>query len=146
MTSYSRRKFLGHAAAAGVATFTIAGTKSSGKVLGANEAIRVGVAGIRGRGGDHIKEFLQIPGVQVTHLVDPDRRLFAKRVEQIKSKGGNTPKCFKEMLLGLGVKLESTTFRLGRPLKLDPQTEKFIGDPEANRLLTRQYRKPFVVL
>ncbi len=71
MTRQSRRTFLRHAATAGVAgSFVIAGTKSSGTVLGANDAIRVGVAGIRGRGGDRIAEFLKIPGMYVTHLID----------------------------------------------------------------------------
>jgi predicted dehydrogenase len=98
MAGHSRRTFLRRAAATGLAaTFTIAGTKSSGKILGANDAIRVGVAGIRGRGGDHISEFLKIPGVQVTHLIDPDSRLFANRVQQVKTKGGNTPKCFQDI-------------------------------------------------
>ena len=84
MTRHSRRTFLKRAAAASVAaSLTIAGTKSSGRVLGANEVVRVGVAGIHGRGGDHISEFVQIPGVQVTHLIDPDRRLFANRTEYI---------------------------------------------------------------
>ena len=49
------------------------------------------------------------------------------------------------MLAEQGVKLESTTYRLGRLLKFDPQTEKFIGDAEADKLLTREYREPFVV-
>ena len=35
--------------------------------------------------------------------------------------------------------------RLGMPLKLDPKTERFIGNDKANAMLTRQYRKPFVV-
>jgi hypothetical protein len=98
MAGHSRRTFLRRAAAAGIAaTFTIAGTKSSGNVLGANDAIRVGVAGIRGRGGDHIAEFLKIPGVQVTHLIDPDSRQFASRIQQIKGKGGNAPKCVQDI-------------------------------------------------
>jgi predicted dehydrogenase len=98
MPGHSRRTFLRRAATAGVAaTFTVAGTKSSGRVLGANDAIRVGVAGIRGRGGDHVGEFLKIPGVQVTHLIDPDRRLFANRAGRIKSDGGNQPKCFQDI-------------------------------------------------
>jgi len=42
-------------------------------------------------------------------------------------------------------KLEEGTHRLGRTLDFDPETEQFIGDEEANRLLTRDYRKPFVV-
>ena len=44
MPKITRRTFVKSAAAAGAAfpLFTIAGTKSSGKVLGANETIRVG--------------------------------------------------------------------------------------------------------
>ena len=49
------------------------------------------------------------------------------------------------MLAGLGVKAESTTYRVGRPPNFNPQTEKFIADPEADKLLTREYREPFVV-
>ena len=35
--------------------------------------------------------------------------------------------------------------RLGRSLKFDPKTETFANDSEANRMMTRNYRKPFVV-
>jgi hypothetical protein len=37
--------------------------------------------------------------------------------------------------------------RLGRFLRFDAQAEKFIDDPEADKLLGREcdYRKPFVV-
>jgi hypothetical protein len=34
---------------------------------------------------------------------------------------------------------------LGKVLEFDPKKEKFVGDPEADKLLTRDYRKPFVV-
>jgi predicted dehydrogenase len=34
---------------------------------------------------------------------------------------------------------------LGEFLKMDPQTEKFLGNPEADKHLTREYRAPFVV-
>ena len=95
----TRRTFLKQAAAsAGVAVgFTIAGTQASGRVLGANDVIRVGVAGINGRGGNHISEFLGMKGVQITHLIDPDSRLFASRSKGIAGKSGNTPKCFQDI-------------------------------------------------
>ena len=35
--------------------------------------------------------------------------------------------------------------RLNRSLEFDPKKEEFIGDEEANKLLTRDYRDPFVV-
>ena len=44
-------------------------------------------------------------------------------------------------------KLDLATDQLtfGEHLKFDPKTEKFIGHPEADQLLTRAYRAPFVV-
>ncbi len=41
--------------------------------------------------------------------------------------------------------LADIAYRLGRDLKFDPHTERFIGDAEANAMLTRNYRKPFIV-
>ncbi len=41
--------------------------------------------------------------------------------------------------------LANIAWRTGRMLRFDPKTERFVGDDEANRLLTRDYRKPFVV-
>jgi predicted dehydrogenase len=43
------------------------------------------------------------------------------------------------------VDLVSLNLKVGRRLKLDPKTETFAGDADANRLLTREYRKGFVV-
>ena len=99
MSRHTRRQFLKHAAAtAGVCTTcTIAGTKSSGQVLGANEVVRVGVAGIRGRGGSHIDGFASMKGAQVTYLIDPDSSLFKSRTDAVKKRGGNEPKCVQDV-------------------------------------------------
>jgi predicted dehydrogenase len=43
------------------------------------------------------------------------------------------------------VDLNKAPATLGAALKMDPLTERFIGSPEADQLLTRDYRKPFVV-
>lgn len=43
------------------------------------------------------------------------------------------------------VHLANASYRLGRKLTFDPQTMKCTGDAEANALLTRQYRAPYVV-
>ena len=36
-------------------------------------------------------------------------------------------------------------YRLGRQLTFNPKAEKFINDPEADKMLTRNYRAPYVV-
>jgi predicted dehydrogenase len=45
-----------------------------------------------------------------------------------------------------GVDLKKEQLSLGEALKMDPKTEKFIGNAEASKLLTREYRKPFEVV
>ncbi len=41
--------------------------------------------------------------------------------------------------------LANISYRLGRSLEFDPESEKFKNDSPANRMLTRNYRHPFVV-
>jgi len=40
--------------------------------------------------------------------------------------------------------LATISQRLGRKLVFDPKTETVTGDAEANRMLRREYRKPYV--
>jgi predicted dehydrogenase len=98
MPRITRRKFLKQAAACSVFPLvTIAGTKASGRVLGANDVIRVGVAGIHGQGNGHIDQYLGLKGAQVTYLIDPDRSLFESRSKKIREKGGNEPACVQDV-------------------------------------------------
>lgn len=60
----------------------------------------------------------------------------------------NLQEAFGRMEEHLGrnnVDLTATKATLGVFLKMDPKTERFIGNDKANELLTREYRKPFVV-
>jgi predicted dehydrogenase len=41
--------------------------------------------------------------------------------------------------------LGNISYRVGRDLRFDPAKMQFVGDSEANKLLTREYRKPYVV-
>ena len=43
------------------------------------------------------------------------------------------------------VELAKTRAGLGVPLTMDPKTERFAGNDKANAMLTRDYRKPYVV-
>jgi hypothetical protein len=51
----------------------------------------------------------------------------------------------EEHLRNNKVLLSDIRYRVGRRLKVDATTETIVGDSEANRLLFREYRKPFVV-
>ena len=44
-----------------------------------------------------------------------------------------------------GVSLTETTYHVGPTLKLDAGKERFAGNKQANAMLTREYRKPFIV-
>ncbi len=95
MSLATRRDFL---KAAGVgALVTVAGTKSAGRVLGANDTIRIAVAGLNGRGGSHVGAWTKIPGVQIAYLIDPDTRTYAKHLKTISSKGAPAPKCIQDV-------------------------------------------------
>ncbi len=95
MTQQSRRKFMKTTAAA--TTFMIAGTKVTGPVFGANDRVRLCIAGINGRGRSHMKSFGSIPGVEIAYLADPDSRLFDSRTQMMEEINGNKPKCVQDM-------------------------------------------------
>ena len=91
----TRRKFLAQSSV--FATFAISGTKSSGKIIGANERVNVAVCGIKGRGASHIGGHGRQKNVTISHLVDPDSRLFEGRKKFVQSKFKNTPDCVQDV-------------------------------------------------
>ena len=102
MTQLTRRSFLKKSALAAAATITISGTKSSGRVIGANDTIRIGVAGLNGRGGAHVGAWAGMKNVQITHLIDPDTRTWKNRIKQATAKnGGPDPKTMTDIRTAL---------------------------------------------
>ena len=91
----TRRKFIAQSSI--FATFAISGTKSSGKIIGANERVNVAVCGIKGRGASHIGGHGRQENVTISHLVDPDSRLFEGRKKFVQSKFKNTPECVQDV-------------------------------------------------
>src|ERR1700732_2035866 len=73
-----RREFLkttGKAITAGAAALAL-----GGKILGANDRVRVAICGTRGRGTDHIKGFSHVPGVDLAALCDVDENILNQRL------------------------------------------------------------------
>jgi hypothetical protein len=52
---------------------------------------------------------------------------------------------FEQHLADSTIKLQQASYQLGPRHAFDPETERFPQSPQANALLTREYRKPFVV-
>ena len=96
MSHPTRRAFLKSTLAA-AASITIAGTKSSGRVLGANDTIHIAVAGLNGRGGSHVTEWTHMKGVEIAYLIDPDTRTYGRRLKQIASAGGKEAHVLKDV-------------------------------------------------
>src|SRR6476661_7583687 len=98
MSRLNRRQFLNRSVvAAGIgAGFAIGGTKSSGRVIGANDTIRIGVAGLNGRGKEHVKEFSGMKGVEIAYLIDPDTTTYQKHIKTIAEAGGGTPRTVQD--------------------------------------------------
>jgi hypothetical protein len=59
--------------------------------------------------------------------------------------GNETFARMSDHLRSNGLQVERSSYRLGRGLAFDPTAERFIGDEQANALLTRNPRPPFVI-
>lgn len=85
----TRRQFL-HAAAAGAGAVTAGCTLTaarSARVLGANDTLRLGVIGLRGRGRDHLAGFRNVPGVRIAALCDVDSSYLQKELAECQRRG-----------------------------------------------------------
>lgn len=106
-SSLSRRRFLGSlavgacGAAAGCAVNLPAAVA---RPLGANDALRVAVVGLHGRGRDHLAGFRKVPGVRITALCDVDQTVLDAQLAA-SAKLGETVRGFRDVreLLDSGV-------------------------------------------
>jgi len=94
--SMTRRRFVRNAAI-GTAAMGFPVVASS-RVLGANEAITVGVVGLGGRGRNaHVPSFQNQPGVTVVAVSDPDRVRMGQTAAMIRSKYGHDARQYVDM-------------------------------------------------
>ncbi len=86
MSQLNRRHFLKQALATGAATALVSGTRSSARVIGANDKLRIAVAGVNGRGGSHIGGWLDQKNVEIAYLIDPDSKVLAGAMKNLEKK------------------------------------------------------------
>src|SRR6202161_1629874 len=90
-----RREFLkttGKAITASAAALAL-----GGKILGANDRVRVAICGTRGRGTDHIKGFSRVPGVELAVLCDVDENILNQRLTDVENLGRPKPKSYVDI-------------------------------------------------
>jgi predicted dehydrogenase len=85
-----RRQFLAASAAAPM-------VMSSNRAFGANDAIRVAVLGVNGRGTAHYNGFEPLENVEVTTFVDPDLEVANRRAKEFEAKYGHSVKVVQDM-------------------------------------------------
>ena len=90
-----RRDFLkatGTAMTVGAATLAL-----GGRVLGANDRVRVAICGLRGRGNDHIKGYEHVPGTEIAALCDVDESVLNQRLGDVEKLGLTRPKSYGDV-------------------------------------------------
>src|SRR5689334_18842320 len=92
MADFDRRNFV--KTGAGIAALGLA---QSGRVMGANDRVRIAVCGLRGRGNDHLKGFSKVPGVEIAAVCDIDENIIAGRLKDIAKMGLPQPKTYGDV-------------------------------------------------
>src|SRR5882672_7927555 len=81
MTHLTRRSFLKTSAIATAGV--VLSARSWGQVAGANSDVRVAVAGLNGRGKNHLKSLSEIPGVRIVAICDVDTAVLEKTAKSL---------------------------------------------------------------
>jgi len=68
-----------------------------GPRAGPNEALRVAVAGVKGRGKEHINSYLRMKDVEIAALVDVDPRVAVDSLKLVEQRSGKAPAFHKDL-------------------------------------------------
>lgn len=91
--------------------------------------------------GDLLKMLSQEDRKKLDELPDPKRLPFFP--EAIRTRQQTASHAERSHRVAMIYHLANVSFRCGRPLKFDPETEQIIGDEEANRLVNQPMRAPW---
>jgi len=87
------------------------------------------------------------PGPSGTTTNNQDRDHYQNFINAIRANDATgLPGCVEDGHYSCSlIHLANTSYRLGRSLAFDPGRQRYVNDDEANRMLAREYRAPFVV-
>ena len=96
----SRRDFLAKGVRSGAGAATLSGLSFLAwpeRVFGANDRVRIAVAGIRGQGFTHIEGWSGEPNVEVAAVCDVDENVLGQRLADMEKKGLPKPKTYTDI-------------------------------------------------
>ncbi|MGL4594948.1 MAG: Gfo/Idh/MocA family protein, partial [Thermoguttaceae bacterium] len=70
---------------------------SYSQVVGANDRVRMAISGCGGRGGELMKSFGEIPNVEISHLIDPDKNRVESMSKRVQEAHKNSPQTFADV-------------------------------------------------
>lgn len=82
---HDRRKFL-KATSVTAGSLIIMGTKASAGIKGANDRVRIAVAGLNGRGQSHLSGWMGSENTEIAYAIDPDSKVLARGLKGIESR------------------------------------------------------------
>ena len=107
MAGIDRRQFLQNSAALAASLKTLEATSTAAraaepdevgaKKVGPNDAIRVAVIGVRGRGMEHIQSYLKLKDARITTICDVDQNVTGRAKKAIGDKYGSEPKYVQDL-------------------------------------------------
>jgi predicted dehydrogenase len=83
----SRRGFLVKSVVGGVAAQAVLKGRASAQPLGSNDAVRVAVVGLHGKGAHHLQMLRAIAGVRIVALCDVDQAVLDQRAGELAKEG-----------------------------------------------------------
>ncbi len=93
-----RREFLRAGIANGASLAALSGISIFPKtVWGANDRVKIAVVGVRGRGGNHLQGFGELPNVEVAAMCDIDDSVISKRLADMSAWGLPKPAVYKDV-------------------------------------------------
>ncbi len=92
MSRTNRRRFIQTTSAAG-ASFMIMGTRASGNAIGANDRLRIAVAGLNGRGQSHVHGWSEQDNVEIAYVIDPDQNVLNRMLKRLEDQSEGKSNC-----------------------------------------------------
>lgn len=70
---------------------TAAGAAKASNLASPNDTIRVGIVGVRGQGGSHIRAYSPMKNVEIAAICDIDESILDKRIKEVADSKGKAP-------------------------------------------------------